>query len=503
MASFRKIGRNWFFRYVDANGVQRERKGCPDRRVSEELARAAESEAAKIRSGILDPKSVAYGVHEARSLSDHLADWYAYLLGKGATPKHAQLSRNRVARLIDLARTRKVSDLSPSRLQAALKAVRDGDKEDAGVSLRSLHHYTRVVKGFSRWLWRDGRAREDTLAHLTSPNPDADRRRERRALSPDEMARLIEAAETGPVVLKTSGSDRAILYRLALGTGFRANELRSLTPESFHLEDDTPTIKVAAAYSKRRRDDMQPIRSDLAATIRSWLASRPAGKPVFGNLTTHTNLLIKADLERAGIAYWDASDRVADFHALRHSYVTALAMCRAPVKVVQSLARHSTPALTLGIYSHVGLFDQSATLDALPGQAGPTGPRTEAATLAATGTDGPISNLLSLHFPYGGDGIGRIVTDAGEIDTPNSGRSPEKSACRNSLGIGPLVGPGRSLAGTDGSGGGGIRTHGRFEASAVFKTAAIDHSATPPIVPTPDTRPSVQWPTSSRTSSET
>jgi hypothetical protein len=32
MASSRKIGRNWFYRVVDANGVQRERKGCPDGR---------------------------------------------------------------------------------------------------------------------------------------------------------------------------------------------------------------------------------------------------------------------------------------------------------------------------------------------------------------------------------------------------------------------------------------------------------------------------------------
>ena len=46
-------------------------------------------------------------------------------------------------------------------------------------------------------------------------------------------------------------------------------------------------------------------------------------------------------------------------------------MSNAPVKVVQSLARRSTPTLTLGIYAHVGLFDQTAALDALPGQARP------------------------------------------------------------------------------------------------------------------------------------
>ncbi len=101
--------------------------------------------------------------------------------------------------------------------------------------------------------------------------------------------------------------------------------------------------------------------------------------------------MIRHDLAAAGIPYVDASGRVADFHALRHSYITALAMSHAPVKVVQSLARHSTPTLTLGTYAHVGLFDQTAALDALPDLTTPD-PKPEAATLAATGTDSHISD---------------------------------------------------------------------------------------------------------------
>ena len=77
-------------------------------------------------------------------------------------------------------------------------------------------------------------------------------------------------------------------------------------------------------------------------------------------------MLVQADLKTAGIDYRDGSGRVVDFHALRHSFITALAMSKAPVKVIQSLARHSTPTLTLGVYAHVGLFDQTAALDALP-----------------------------------------------------------------------------------------------------------------------------------------
>jgi len=53
-----------------------------------------------------------------------------------------------------------------------------------------------------------------------------------------------------PAVLGVAGPDRAILYRVAAGTGFRANELRSITPESFDLDADPPTAIVEAAFSK-------------------------------------------------------------------------------------------------------------------------------------------------------------------------------------------------------------------------------------------------------------
>jgi site-specific recombinase XerD len=56
---------------------------------------------------------------------------------------------------------------------------------------------------------------------------------------------------------------------------------------------------------------------------------------------------------------------VADFHALRHTYISRLVTSGANIKVVQELARHSSPLLTLGRYAHVQLVDQTRALDAL------------------------------------------------------------------------------------------------------------------------------------------
>ena len=496
MSSLRKRGRQWYYRFVDADGVRHERKGCPDRRETEGMAAAAEAESSKIKAGLIDPKALAYRSHEAKPLAEHLDDFRAYLLGKGATAKHAALTGNRVARLIGLARARRVSDLAPSRIQAALRTIRDG-----GLSLRSLHHHVRAVKAFSRWLWRDGRAREDGLAHISPQNADPDRRYERRALTNEEAARLIQAAERGPVVMKLNGPDRAALYRLALGTGFRAAELKSLTPESFALDDDPPMVTVRAGYSKRRREDAQPIRADLAAALRPWLASKPPRRPVFGGMTDHTALMIRKDLAAAGVPYKDASDRVADFHALRHSYITALVKSTAPVKVVQTLARHSTPVLTLGVYAHIGIHDQTAALDALPNL---TGPAPE--PMAATGTDGNhIGNLRAPHLPHGGDGSGRIGSDAGGIEHANTRPDVPSMMVRNPVRDEALAASVRSPSGTAGTEGEGFEPPGPLRA---LRFSRPPQSTTLP--PLRGMRSGMgnrsarrYWPTSSMISSET
>ena len=168
--------------------------------------------------------------------------------------------------------------------------------------------------------------------------------------------------------------------------------MASLTPEGFDLDGDPPTVTVAAAYSKRSRHDTQPIRSDLAESLRPWLASKVPGRPVFGKLTKHTAKMLRVDMEVAGVAPVDASGLVVDFHALRHCYVSALARSNAPVKVIQTLARHSTPTLTFGAYAHIGIHDQTTALDALPNLSTPAvGP--EMVALAAMGTEGPTHEL--------------------------------------------------------------------------------------------------------------
>ena len=61
----------------------------------------------------------------------------------------------------------------------------------------------------------------------------------------------------------------------------------------------------------------------------------------------------------------DGAGRMIDLHALRHTFGTNLVSSGADIKTVQTLMRHSTPVLTLGIYVHVDRSRMRAAVGAL------------------------------------------------------------------------------------------------------------------------------------------
>ena len=114
-------GKAWYYRLTLADGRRVTRKGCTDKRVTEQMAAAAEIQEAKIKSGLVNPKDVAYRDHESRPLADHLDDWHKDLLAKGKTAKHADLSRDRAGKLIAMVKGVRLDDLIPGRKADAME----------------------------------------------------------------------------------------------------------------------------------------------------------------------------------------------------------------------------------------------------------------------------------------------------------------------------------------------------------------------------------------------
>ena len=186
------------------------------------------------------------------------------------------------------------------------------------------------------------------------------------------------------------------MYVLAAWTGFRKGEIGSLTLRSFRLDDQPPTATVAACYSKHKRQDIQVLHSEVVRRLKGWIATK-AGLgpdtllfPVSGRVPEgkerKTHKMMQVDLESAREAwleaaktpeewkaredsdflkYQDGEGLFADFHSNRHLFITNLERAGLSPKMAQILARHSDIQLTLGVYTHLGMLDQTAAIATL------------------------------------------------------------------------------------------------------------------------------------------
>jgi integrase len=350
--------------------------------------------------------------HRKRPIAEHLADFEKHLKAKGNSPEQVKLVAMRCQRIVAACKATHIGDISASRVQAYLADLREKECK----STQTSNHYLRAIKQFTRWLVKDRRASDDPLAHVAMLNVSVDRRHDRRPFSDVELATVLKAANEGPAVRRMSGPDRAMLYAVAVYTGLRASELASLTPESFDLDADPATVTVLAAYSKHRWEDVLPLHPSLNALLRPWLASKPAGQPVWpGNWAKgkEAEAMLKYDLEAAGIPYVDESGRYADFHALRHTFITNMVKSGISPKVAQSLARHSTIDLTMNVYTSLTVHDQASALASLPAVPTFDQPETGAGALRATGTDGP--EKVPTVVPRGAEnGAVRLASEASQ-----------------------------------------------------------------------------------------
>ncbi len=411
----RKRSMTWTIRYWTPDGRQLTKKGYRDKRATEALAHELEKRAQRVDGGFAD----ALDAHAARPLAEHAEDFRRALTAKGNRPAYVDMVLSRLTAVLDGCRFVRMADVQSSAVLDFAADLRR-DKPDAeGVSLKTANDYMDAAKGFTRWLWRDRRTPVDPLAglsRLTVKGAEDEPRHARRDFTADELQRLLDAARRSAQSLRRlSGPDRYFLYLAACATGLRASELASVSPESFDLASEAPTLTVLSSCTKNKLQAEQPLPRDVADAFRGYLQDKPAGVPVWpGKWRSRAFLLIQADLAEARatwlseaqnerereqrsrsdfLAYCDADGRYIDFHALRHTYVTRLVQSGASPKTAQTLARHSTVQLTLGRYSHTGMFDKTAAVDALPSLL-PNGPN--AAAMAATGTDGPKFALPNL-----------------------------------------------------------------------------------------------------------
>ncbi|MBY0587216.1 tyrosine-type recombinase/integrase [bacterium] len=355
----REKSKKWWGRYRDHQNIERRVPLATDKTAAQTLLNELVKKAEKRRVGLIDQ----FDEHAATTFLKHLEDFKKTIEQRQNTKHYVTQTIQRIKLVLVQCRFVYPRDLVVGKVETFLANLRKG-----GRSIQTSNYYLQSMNQFLRWMVRNGRLLTNPLVQIRPLNARTDRRHDRRALTETELAKIIEVASVGKIVEGVDGPTRAMAYKVSMMTGIRRSELGSLTKESFDLDAPLPTVTVAAGYSKHRREDVLPLHSSIVPDLRDWLATKKPKAAVFAGFENKdTAKMIQVDLKSAGIPYRDERGRFADWHALRHSFITMLAKSGVAPATARQLARHSDINLTLSRYAHVELEDQRAALETLPG----------------------------------------------------------------------------------------------------------------------------------------
>ncbi|WP_427896382.1 site-specific tyrosine recombinase XerD [Kribbella sp. GL6] len=227
-----------------------------------------------------------------------------------------------------------------------LMRLREGDADHPPLTASSAGRTVVAVRGFHKFCVREGLAAVDPAAAVKPPVPP---QRLPKALSVDEVTRILTAAagaEAEPAVLATRD---AALLEFLYGTGARISEAVGLDVDDIDI--DAGGVLLRGKGSKER---VVPVgtyaRDALSAYLvrgRPDLVARGRGTPALflnargGRLSRQSAwTVLRRAAQRAGIS------KEISPHTLRHSYATHLLDGGADVRVVQELLGHASVTTT-------------------------------------------------------------------------------------------------------------------------------------------------------------
>lgn len=385
-----KTGAVYWVQFSVNGKLHRKSLRTKDKRVAQMRALQMVEREERKAVGLADP----FEEHRDRPLKDHIDDFKAYLASKGVSKGHLDDRSLCLAEFLEYTRARTLARLDLVEAQRWM-----GEMADTGrLSARSINKRFQSLRQLGRWLVRARRHTHNPFEGLTPRNEEIDRKRVRRALTDDEVGRLLKSARERPLEegrriasvnglspereakLRRVGEVRAYLYEFALGTGLRKGELRGLTWADVHEERRTLTVRASIAKNKKCTE--LPLRSDVAAALAAHrarvaaagLGIEPADRLFPGPLFP-THGTVKADFKHAGLDSEDDQGRVVDLHALRGTMITRLSAAGVHPRTAQALARHSKIELTMKTYTDESMLGLRAALEGSCSGQRASGPR--------------------------------------------------------------------------------------------------------------------------------
>jgi integrase len=373
----------WYGQYIDLDGRRRRVPLCTDKVAARQMLANLERDVQLGQAGMVD----RYAKHRRSSIDSHVSDYETHLRNKGLSPKGMYEELRKLRAVLGGCEVRTLADLRPEAVERFL-----GTLADRKVSASTRNHYLSTMKTFSRWCLRANRIGDDVLACLQRVKGEI--RRKRRALTEEELGRLLKAARERPLVEVSTirsgrkkgqrvaagprrpetrakaerlGWERTLLYKTLVCTGLRRGELAALEARFLTLEGLRPCVTLPPSLTKNRQEACLPLRADLAQELSEWLkVTGKSGTDRVFRVSRNLYKILRRDLALAGIAYKDERGRTIDVHALRHTTATYLSRAKVAPRVAQNFMRHSDIRLTMQTYTDASLLDEAEALNALP-----------------------------------------------------------------------------------------------------------------------------------------
>jgi integrase/recombinase XerD len=220
-----------------------------------------------------------------------------------------------------------------------------GHLASSGLAARSVARAVHALRGFYRFLVREGRLQAGPMENLRAPKIF-------KPLPRYLNASQVEALLAAPDVTNGLGiRDRAIL-EVFYASGLRVAELIGLRPESVDLD-----LGVLVCFGKGRKERLVPIGKQARRWVDKYLREvRPAYAQPAPNLflnhrggkLSHMGIwgIVRRHAVTAGV------ERILTPHVLRHSFATHLLEHGADLRALQAMLGHADISTTQ-IYTHV------------------------------------------------------------------------------------------------------------------------------------------------------
>jgi integrase len=332
--------------YRDGNGVvRRVPTECKSLAAARAVLSDLESRAEKVKSGVVTQAEADVAEHADTAIVEHIDAYVAALAckrGKGArvkvSPQHVENVNRTLRAAVQECGFKRLRDLRREAVERWVARLIDLPAEavlDDGGSLvaaarpsaRTINAKLVILTAWGNWLVRSQRLATNPFERLRAEvglDEEDDVRRCRRALTAEELGRLVTVARLRPVAeygrdtirvvdaarpaksratwqktgltlanigaaadrgrgrlrpdvlerLEQVGRERALLYAVLCTTGLRKGELAALTVADVLLDQPQPVIELPGSEAKNGKRASLPLRADVAAELQAWIEAK-------------------------------------------------------------------------------------------------------------------------------------------------------------------------------------------------------------------------------------